>query len=308
MVEYPFYRSREIIPPGRGYRLDIYFRAGISLFHSHDFFEILHVARGRGIHLLGDVALEVTPGSTFIIGPGDVHKTCILADADVLLYNLAFEPQLLDPDLPREEFPRLSPAWPPHWKPFMVAPAQRRVPFGDELRERFSLFMTHLAEELADSRLDRDRNIQALFQLLVSCVNIAYEGNPRTNQKVRHTTDRVREATDFIDSHYRESIEVEDIARAVNLSSSRLSHSFKECLGMTLHQYLQNARVAESCNLIRNDTGIRISDIGTQVGFLDTSHFSRTFKRVTGLSPAAYRDLVDEQLANVNLQSEATYI
>lgn len=303
----PYYRSREVIPPGRGYRLDIYFRAGVCLFHSHDFFEIIHVERGAGIHLIGDVVLDVQPGSTFIIGPGDIHKIVTFAERDLLVYNFAFEPQLLDPDLPREDQPRLSPAWPPHWKAFMVPPAKRRVPFDEELDPWFALLMRRLAEELAESRLDRDANIKALFQLMISAINQAYERGHGAGGEVRRTTDRVREATDFIDQNFRKSIEVDDIAKAVNLSGSRLSHSFKECLDMTLHQYLQNARVAESCNLLRNDE-MRISEIGTAVGFLDTSHFSRTFKRITGLSPAAYRELVEKQLSGVNLQSEATYI
>ncbi len=85
-----------------------------------------------------------------------------------------------------------------------------------------------------------------------------------------------------------------EIARDVNLSSSRLRHLFKNETGQTPAQYLKQLRMQRSEILLRT-TFLSIKEIVNKVGFMNSSSFVREFRRIYGLSPTAYRRLVTHE-------------
>jgi AraC family transcriptional regulator len=84
---------------------------------------------------------------------------------------------------------------------------------------------------------------------------------------------------------------VAEIARAAGVHPVYLARTFREHHGMTIGEYVRKLRIEHACRLI-STTGAPLSEIALAAGFCDQSHFSRTFKRVTGSSPAEYRRLI----------------
>ncbi len=95
--------------------------------------------------------------------------------------------------------------------------------------------------------------------------------------------------TQYIEAHYAEKITLDDLARKVYLSPPYLSLIFKQEIGVTFNEYLNQIRIAKSKALLKCD-GLRITDISIAVGFMDQSYFTKVFKRVTGVTPNKYRD------------------
>ncbi len=95
--------------------------------------------------------------------------------------------------------------------------------------------------------------------------------------------------TQYIDTHYAEKITLDDLARKVYLSPPYLSLIFKQEIGVTFNEYLNQVRVAKSKALLKCD-GLRITDISIAVGFMDQSYFTKVFKRITGVTPNKYHD------------------
>lgn len=79
-----------------------------------------------------------------------------------------------------------------------------------------------------------------------------------------------------------------DLARAVNLSPSRLSHIFKADVGLAPMQYLAQLRMEKAGELLRT-TFLTVGEIRVRVGINDESHFLRDFKRAFGMPPRQYR-------------------
>ena len=79
-----------------------------------------------------------------------------------------------------------------------------------------------------------------------------------------------------------------EIARSVNLSSSRLQHLFKMHVNMTPAQYLKSVRVSQAKELLET-TLLSVKEIRAQLGISDESHFVRDFKKAYGLPPLQYR-------------------
>jgi len=100
--------------------------------------------------------------------------------------------------------------------------------------------------------------------------------------------DKVIQAREYIDSNYTENISAKDIAAKVNISSSRLSHLFKESLDTTLTSYLHDVRLHWAKYYLENTT-LRVSEIAFRVGFENLGHFNRLFHAKVGFSPLKFR-------------------
>ena len=94
----------------------------------------------------------------------------------------------------------------------------------------------------------------------------------------------------FIGDHYFEDVSTADAARAVCISVSRLCHILKENSMGTFSQMLTAERIYHAKQFLTfSDSDLRLFEIAALCGFKEYEHFSRTFKKETGVTPAAWR-------------------
>ncbi|QLB14620.1 DNA-binding transcriptional regulator AraC [Mannheimia granulomatis] len=101
---------------------------------------------------------------------------------------------------------------------------------------------------------------------------------------------RILNVCDLILSNLSRNDSVEYIAEKVFLSPSRLSHLFKASLGISLVQWRELQRVAESKKLLYF-SNVSILNIAKSLGYEDPLYFSKIFKKHTGLSPSEFRTI-----------------
>ena len=92
----------------------------------------------------------------------------------------------------------------------------------------------------------------------------------------------------FVEENYTRDITGADIAEFVGLSQDYLSRQFKAAMAMTPVEYVRKFRVAKSIDLLKT-TDMSIANIADACGFGDISLYSRVFKQIIGVSPAAFR-------------------
>ncbi len=92
-----------------------------------------------------------------------------------------------------------------------------------------------------------------------------------------------------IHTNFAQDLRIVDLARISGLSHSQFSRRFKNALGVSPKDYLLRVRVRHARRLLET-TDRTVSDVALASGFYDHSHFSHTFRRLTGLGPAAYRE------------------
>lgn len=92
----------------------------------------------------------------------------------------------------------------------------------------------------------------------------------------------------FILENLEENITIEELAIELNMSKFHFLREFKRYTGNTPYQYIIDAKMSEAQRLLSN-SGQSIAEIALALGFADQSHFSNTFKRVIGISPANFR-------------------
>lgn len=100
--------------------------------------------------------------------------------------------------------------------------------------------------------------------------------------------DRVHEAALFIARNLDRPLSVAEIAGAVQLSSSRLSHLFGQQLGTSPARFAESRRI-ERAQALLESSSLPIGAIAQTVGFASQFHFATRFRAVAGTSPSEWR-------------------
>src|SRR5688500_15293744 len=113
----------------------------------------------------------------------------------------------------------------------------------------------------------------------------------RTKKEGVKNLERVR---DFLHGHFAEQNSLARIAELTGMQSTHLARAFRHRYGCTVGEYLRRLRIEFALGEL-SDSDKPLALIAQTAGFFDQSHFSKTFKLLTGQSPAAYRKLLRER-------------
>lgn len=100
----------------------------------------------------------------------------------------------------------------------------------------------------------------------------------------------VRQAQAYIAEHCAQRLSLQDVADHCYVSQWHLSKLLNKCLGQSFYDLLNAVRVREAKQLM-DDPALRISEVAERVGYADTAHFSRVFKKLEGVSAGEWRNM-----------------
>lgn len=98
----------------------------------------------------------------------------------------------------------------------------------------------------------------------------------------------IKRAREYIQEHQAEELSLNQVAKAVNMSTFYFCKMFKKVTGINFTDYVARVRIEKSKNLLLNPN-LRVSEIAFEVGFQSLTHFNRVFKKLLGQSPTDYR-------------------
>ena len=105
----------------------------------------------------------------------------------------------------------------------------------------------------------------------------------------RGGSDRASRIHAFVRAHLADGSGRAALARHLGLSAERTSHAVREACGASLQELIAAERLAAAQRLLAEGQD-PVAEVGARVGWGDPPHFARTFKRLAGLPPGAWRD------------------
>jgi two-component system response regulator YesN len=106
-----------------------------------------------------------------------------------------------------------------------------------------------------------------------------------------HKTHRrkIQQALEYISRNYNSSnLSLAAVAKSLFVSNTYLSTMFKQELGINFLDYIHQFRIERAKPLLKAGN-LKIQNISREVGYFDESHFTKTFKKWTGMSPSQYQ-------------------
>ena len=99
----------------------------------------------------------------------------------------------------------------------------------------------------------------------------------------------LKRAKDLLHARFAENLTLEQIAREVGVHPVHLASVFRQKYHSTVGEYIRQLRIEYACREIAKGE-MPLAMIALEAGFANQGHFSAAFKRLTGFTPAAYRN------------------
>lgn len=110
------------------------------------------------------------------------------------------------------------------------------------------------------------------------------KNQPNWQEQKSRTAKLLQQAKQYIETHYSQPISLNDVAQALHVSPSHLSHVFSRANGCTLFAFLTKIRMEKARGLL-NDGRHNVSEAAYATGYEDPCYFSRVFQRYFGYAP-----------------------
>jgi len=130
-------------------------------------------------------------------------------------------------------------------------------------------------------------SLSSEIRTIAQKILITYAKAVRDYTLLKYSTN-IRKIILYIRKNLTSKISLEDIAKDLYITKEHLSRLFKKEMGITISEYIIQTKIEEAKTLL-NETDYNILDIAVLLNFANSSHFSNSFKKVTGLSPSDYR-------------------
>ena len=101
--------------------------------------------------------------------------------------------------------------------------------------------------------------------------------------------DYLRQLREYLDDNFFKDVTLEGLESLFGVNRYRICREFRENFDQPPLQYLHNARIAKA-KVLLTETSLKIHEISYQVGYENTNQFIHHFKKITGWTPAAYRE------------------
>jgi len=156
---------------------------------------------------------------------------------------------------------------------------------------------TQLESAFRESRVIGRSQYDSVLRLLeIFAQQLSALSNQLMVQQAQAEAPAISRARAFIAEHLGEDLTLDQVSRAVGMSSFYFCKNFKKGTGLTFTAYLSRVRVESVKELLLNPYK-RVSEAAYEAGFQSLSQFNRMFHRITGESPSTYRERVHASLA-----------
>ena len=256
--------------------------------HTVDVVLLSVILRGRGYHRLDNEILPVSGCSVDITHYGQKHD--ILTDArgmDIYNVYLDLRNHAL-PVLPESLRATLSAILPIH--PRLAHQLNRHISVKLEQGDRLIASLRRIEQEMDNTEPGSAEIMQHSFQvfLIDLCRAAQRHGlmlSPRPGGDSPPWVEKLRLE---MDRDFAQPCELRALARRVGVSVTYLCRIFKAYTGKTVIAYLVERRIQAAIWKLREGDE-KVISIALSCGFNDIAYFNRTFKRIVGRTPSAYR-------------------
>jgi AraC family transcriptional activator of pobA len=269
---------------GRQYQIEV-FDANrhfqVEYPHRHDFFEILFLYKGTGVHVIDNNQYEIKPPCVFFLSPGQAHKLEISNDIEGFIFIFTPEFYLINKNNQNRliEFP------------FFYTIEQNNPPVILSNTSDVALFH-HLFNKGVSIADKKDKESAELLRsildtILTLCDSIYPNREALTNKGKGHLL--VKQFYQLVEQNIQNNYSVSHYASELAVTPNHLTQTIRLLTGRTSNEIIKSKQILEIKRLLVH-SNLSVTEIANYMNFPDQSYFTKFFKRETGATPLSYRE------------------
>lgn len=267
-------------------------RHGMVASHYHDFFELVYVISGSGMHAIGNASYPIHAGDIYAISPNEPHAYYPIDGQQLNIINILFKPEILDDSL-LNSGAQIGLTGLLYLEPLFRIESSfaHRLNVQGVLAYRIEQLLNEMQNEQNERLPGYELVLKNTFCNLLILISRAYEKQLQksgVNSEFSRRHAVVEAAMRYIEAHHTEAVSLADVAQHTAMSASRLAHLFKQHTRRSLIAYLHEYRINRvSADLLQSDAPV--SELAKRLGYSDLRFFYRIFRRYRACSPTEYR-------------------
>lgn len=241
-----------------------------AVSHRHDYWEFIIILSGNYTNILNDKIFQLNKNQACLMRPfTDVHS---LKNAPFGSSHLTIR---IKDSFMREMCNKISDTF----YDSLINRPLIMLALNDEQTTRIINYTT-----IISTRTAKESNLSSYFLTMYLLEKIVGDANFFEENKPQWFSDILLKINSPHNLHWS----VNDILNACNVSHTHLLRAFKKYENCSIAEYLTNFKMSQACTLLLY-SNMSILNIALQLGYSDSSHFGRTFKRFYKISPMQFK-------------------
>ncbi len=252
--------------------------------HLHGWYEVVFVYHGRGTFFIDQTYYEAAAGDAFLIPGNTIHRSFPDSNDPKTSTALYFN----------ASFAHSAPLGDSYTFLRCFEQAKRNKAYKLSLAKADQAQLTALLEQLHQEYMQEQTGYRQAVQLhlqhtllffsrLTDTVNAASQAQP-----LAVLPNWMAEIWTYIDKHLEEPLGLSELASRAAVTPAHFSRVFKRLTGMNVTEYVTTKRIIYAKELLL-EIDDNIADFANRCGFESVPYFHRMFKKMTGMTPAAYK-------------------
>lgn len=247
--------------------------------HRHNFFELLYIEYGTGNHILNSIPHHYKEHDIYLLTPKDYHSFKTLEPTK--FHCLRFLPNFFSNKKEIEEIEKLF---------YYHNQTSGNLIFLQEDKVFCEMIILKILEEVAKQKGHSEIIIKSLMMSLIQII--------RRNATLKDSDFNLQNTEvlkiDTILSYIRSNIanphllKKKEMSSHFNVSINYIGEYFKNHLNITLRDYIEQTKLKVVAEKL-SKSNLTFSEIGNDLGFIDSSHFNKFIMRSTGKSPSEFK-------------------
>ena len=246
--------------------------------HRHNSYLLVFFTHGLGSHEIDFDTFEIQPGSLFVLQPGQIHNWNLSEDIDGFIvifseetYNLYFGNKKIE-----------------DYVFYASASVKPELVFSkSEIPSILPYFELLNSEKYRQQIFSKDKILN-----LLDCIHIAIARKYGLSEahNMHPYNIKIEKFEKFVSQYFRENKLPSFYASLLSITPKHLNRICKEILGKTPTEVIANRVVLEAKRML-SDRQLSVNEIADKLGYDDYSYFTRLFKKQTGTTPGAFRNV-----------------
>jgi AraC-like DNA-binding protein len=254
-------------------------------FHTHLEYEIYYFHSGKASYWIGGSSIELMPGDLIIMNGTSEHGPVMDEQYTYIRSTVMFDESSIGPLM-------LLPGSIDVIKPFQLS-AHYHWRLNEELKAEVEHIFTKIGRYDQPKDLLAYNRLRAAFHELLLFIYERFQETADSSKAIPGQKEKtVQNVIAYIEQHYMDDLTLDELVGQMHVSRFYLMKLFKQLTGSTLFDYINERRIKQAKVLFFLDPSHTVTYVCFQTGFKHLSHFSRTFKRIVGLTPENYRKLL----------------